>query len=726
MLLLAAAPARATPQAPRERIVLVLGGDGAYGLANVGVLDALEEMRVPIDAIAGSGTGALVGGLYAVGNTPKRLKEALSSLDWNEALLDRTPREHLTYQRKVDDREFLVDFTVGLGAGGMRLPRGFFAAKRWTLFVESLALPAVGAPTFDDLEIPFRAVATDLETGGPVVLSGGELGSALRASAALPGVLPAVEIDGRLLTDGVLSNPLPVDLAAQLGGGVVLAVDLRPPIAKTAEIRSYIDVGEQILRLREEQARVAQVPALGAKDVHLAVPLKERSLLSHSAALAIAAEGREAVLAQREALARLALDPDAWEEHLRARKARVQPWPVLGSVRVRHSAPVAPEIVRARIQSPVGEKVDPAKLNRDFARVFGLDLYDDVGFRLEPEGDGSIADLVVDTQEKSSGPWSMRFGASSQADLTGGNGITLGALLVERPVDQLGAEWRNRVQFGPNSLLETEFLQPLDFASPFFLAPRLAFERKRTAVTTGTHTVAEYDLDSLLEGLDLGYVLGDWGELRAGLFHQSGTNSLAVGDPAQFPDSSFDQGGVETSLAYDTLDSTGFPRRGSIGRSAYQQSLGLLGGEENARTLTVRHDTAFSWGANSVVLGGEFDTTLSNETTVQGQFPLGGFLHLSGLAPNRIAGPHAVLGRVLGYHHFGFREGWRAPVSFYLGGSLEAGNVYASRSDITLGSLRPAGSVFAGIDSFLGPMFLGAGVAEGGETNVFVILGSIF
>jgi NTE family protein len=125
------------------------------------VLTALEELHVPVDAIAGSGTGALVGGLYAVGNSTDKLKQALSGLDWDEALLDRTPREHLTYRRKVDDREFLVDLSVGLGKGGFTLPRSVFAAKRWTLFIETLALPSVGAPTFDDLEIPFRAVATD-------------------------------------------------------------------------------------------------------------------------------------------------------------------------------------------------------------------------------------------------------------------------------------------------------------------------------------------------------------------------------------------------------------------------------------------------------------------------------------------------------------------------------------------------------------------------------------
>jgi NTE family protein len=721
--------AQGAPPVPLERpkIVLVLGGDGAYGLANVGVLAALEELQIPVDLVVGSGTGALIGGLYAAGNTGAQLRWSLSSLDWDEALLDRTPRDHLTYRRKVDNREFLVDLSLGLGHSGLTLPRSVFAAKRWTLFVETLALPGILAPTFDDLAIPFRAVATDLETGRPVVLDKGELASALRASAALPGLLPPVEIDGRLLSDGTLSDALPIDVALTLGADVVIAVDPAPPLAKKGAISSYLDVGEQILRLHEEQSRKERLQALRPHDVHLELPLTERSLLSHAAAVRIAEEGRVAVLAQKDALASLALSSDAWCAHLAARSARMRPWPVLDGVHIASSAPASPAIVRGRIHSPVGEKLDPARLDGDFARIFGLDLYDDVGFRLDttdkPDG---TADLVVDTKAKSTGPWSLRFGASSQADLSGGNGITLGALLVMRPVNESDAEWRTRVEFGTSAKVETEFIQPLGAGSPFFVAPRLGFERERVAQTVGTDTLAEFDVTTFGAGLDLGYLVADWGELRAGIFHESGRNTLAVGDPNQFSSENFDQGGVEGSVSYDTLDSTAFPRRGSIGKSQFQANLAALGGQEDSEFMTFEHDTAISWKANTLVLGGEFDTTLQDNSAVQNQFPLGGFLKLSGLAPNEIAGSHALVARMLGYHHFGFREGWRAPVSFYLGGTLEAGNVYASRSDITLSSLRMAGSIFGGIDSFLGPIFFGTGITEGGETNVFIILGSIF
>ncbi|MBK7874889.1 MAG: patatin-like phospholipase family protein [Planctomycetes bacterium] len=708
----------------RPRVVLVLGGDGAYGLANVGVLEALEELHVPVDAVVGTGTGALVGGLYAAGNTPQGLHAALSSIDWDEALLDRAPREHRTYRRKVDDRDFLFDLSVGFRSGTLALPRSVFAAKRWTLFVESLALPAITSRGFDNLPTPFRAVATDLGTGDAVVLDRGDLGASVRAASALPGLFPPVELEGRLLTDGTLSNALPVDVARAMGAEVVLAIELAPPLASKDAITSYIDVGEQILRLHEAESRRAHASELGPGDVHLVLQLKQRSLLSHAQALDIVTEGKTAVLARKDALAQLALDPAAWRARSSERAARQKPLPVLSAVRVEGSGRVAPEIVAERITSPIGEPIDPARLHRDYARVFGLDLYEEVDFRLE--GDEETAELVVDARDKSTGPWSLRLGASSQANLSGGSGITLAGLFVLRPVDRYGAEWRTRAEFGESVLLETEYLQPLAPGSPLFVAPRVGYERRRIGLPLGTDTVAEFDVDGVEVGFDVGALLGDWGEVRAGVFHQNGRAALAVGDPTAFQSASFDQGGLEAAFAYDTFDSTGFPRRGSIGEVKVQATLSDLGGSTNSELMTAKHDTAVSWGANTLVLGGEFDTTLQDESGVENRYSLGGFLRLSGFAPNELSGSHALVARALAYHHFGFREGWRAPVSAYVGGSFELGNVFADRGEIELEGLLYSGSVFLALDSFLGPMFVGMGLAERGETNVFLILGSIF
>ena len=723
---LLASAAAASPIAPAEErsVVLVLGGDGAYGIANVGVLEALEELRIPVDAIVGSGTGALVGGLHAAGNSPESLRASLSSIDWDEALLDRAPRAHRTYRRKVDDREFLLDLSVGLRGGTLALPRSVFAAKRWTLFVESLALPAITAGDFDELPTPFRAVATELESGRSVVLERGDLGAAIRAASALPGLFPPVEIEGRLLTDGVLSNAFPIDVARSLGASTVIAVEIAPPLARSSAITSYLDVGEQVLRLHEEENRKSRAAELGSADVHLVLELRERSLLSHAEASSIAGEGKYAVLAQRSKLERLALDEAAWAEHARRRALRLRPLPVLGAVRVGDAGRLAPEAIAERITSVPGEPLDPDRLRRDYARVFGLDLYDEVDFRLE--GHEERADLVVDAREKSTGPWSLRLGASSQADLSGGNGITLAGLFVLRPVDRYGAEWRTRAEFGERVRLSTEYLQPIAPGSPLFVAPSIGFERRRVGFQVGTETIAEFDVDELDFGLDVGSLLGDWGEVRVGLFHQSGRASLAVGDPTVFDSVDFDQGGLAAGLAYDSLDSTGFPRAGSIGRVEILATLEDLGGTGGTELLAAEHDTALSWKGNTLVLGGELDTTLQDDSGVENQYSLGGFLRLSGFAPGELTGSHALVLRALAYHHFGFREGWRAPVSMYLGGSLEAGNVFAERDDIELDQFLYAGSVFFGLDSFLGPTFLGIGAAEGGDTNVFLILGSIF
>src|SRR5688572_6371087 len=166
--------------APRPRIGLVLSGGGARGLAHVGVLQALEELRIPVDAIAGTSMGAVVGGLYASGMTASEIDELMRGLDWNAAFRDRPARDTLNFRRKQDDREFLVRFPLGISSGDFRLPRGLIQGQRLTQTLRLETLPVAAVEDFDELPTPFRAVPADLETGARVLLASGDLTFAMR------------------------------------------------------------------------------------------------------------------------------------------------------------------------------------------------------------------------------------------------------------------------------------------------------------------------------------------------------------------------------------------------------------------------------------------------------------------------------------------------------------------------------------------------------------------
>src|SRR5688572_25864650 len=232
-----AMPAIAAADDPhRPRIGLVLSGGGARGAAHVGVLRVIDEMKIPIDAIAGTSMGAVVGGLYASGMTADEIEKLLTSVNWQDAFQDRPPRAQLGYRRKQDDRNFLVRYSLGVRADGFVYPRGLVQGQKFEQVLRNAAIPVADVQDFDRLAIPFRAIATDLETGQLIVMNSGDLVTALRASMSAPGVFAPAPRDGRLLIDGGIAENLPVDTARQMGVDRLIVVDVSFPLYAREEL----------------------------------------------------------------------------------------------------------------------------------------------------------------------------------------------------------------------------------------------------------------------------------------------------------------------------------------------------------------------------------------------------------------------------------------------------------------------------------------------------------
>src|SRR5262245_54895750 len=267
--------AQAVPAAEgeRPRVGLVLSGGGARGAAHVGVLKVLDEMRVPIDAIAGTSMGAVVGGLYASGMSAQEIETLISSLNWQDAFRDRPPREELGFRRKQDERNFLVRYALGFTREGFVLPPGLVQGQKLEQVLRNAALPVAEIQRFDRLPIPFRAIATDLETGQAVVMDSGDLVTAMRASMSAPGVFAPSQRDGRLLVDGGLVDNLPVDVARAMGVDVLIAVDVSFPLQTRDELTSPLDVTNQafaiLIRSRTREQRDRLTPA----DIIIEPPL---------------------------------------------------------------------------------------------------------------------------------------------------------------------------------------------------------------------------------------------------------------------------------------------------------------------------------------------------------------------------------------------------------------------------------------------------------------------
>src|SRR5712692_3407594 len=307
-----------TPPRSRPRIGVALEGGGALGLAHIGVLKWFEEHHIPVDYVAGTSMGGLVGGFYATGMSPNELKSLIEGLDWRKILGDRTPYEDLSFRRKEDQRAYPNSLIFGL-RHGISVPAGLNAGHQIGLLIDRVALPYYGLPAFDELPVPFRCVATDLVSGKPYVFKDGSLAEALRATMSIPGAFSPVHEGQAVFVDGGLMNNLPTDVVRQMGAEIVIAVHLERAPMEANDIQSIFRVLEQSVRvvIAENEVR-----GLARADAVVSVPLGEYGSTDYQKSAPIMQRGYDAANDRSRLLAAFALDDANWHEYLRERAAR--------------------------------------------------------------------------------------------------------------------------------------------------------------------------------------------------------------------------------------------------------------------------------------------------------------------------------------------------------------------------------------------------------------------
>ena len=705
----------------RPRIGLVLGGGGARGAAHIGVLKELERLHIPVDAIAGTSIGAVIGGLYAIGMSADDLEQLVSSLDWAAALSDGPVRKDMSFRRKQDDREFPIDFDLGLRGTELLLPKGVIQGQRLDLLLRKLTMHASPITDFDDLPIPFRAVASDIVAGEAVILGSGDLAMALRASMSVPGVIAPASIDGRLLVDGGITGNLPIDVMKAMGVDIIIAVDVEFPLYKAEELESVVAISEQVLTIMISRETKRQIDTLADSDILLRPELGDYPSADFANITAAIQPGQEAAHQQASRLQVLSLPKAEWVSYLARRELKFDDSEKLAFVRVAHDGKLAPEVLASRLSVHAGDRINADILAQNANRLYGLALYEHVGYRLVDEGGGT--GVEYDAVTKSWGPNFLQFGVSLEDDFEGSTGFNLAARMTRAGLNRLGAEWRTDLKLGTDPELQTEFYQPLSFDSRLFIAPRLALRQSNLNAFAMNKTVARYRVSESELSLDVGRELGTVGEFRLGAYRGIGDASVKVGDPV-LPDFSFDTGGVFAGLSIDSMDNSHFPREGTLANLRWNLSRPGMGAD--FKFDTIKGDFAQTWshGKNSLQLGLSYATTLSSDNTVQDFFPLGGFLRLSGLERGEISGPHSALARLVYYRQVGDTTGDLFEIPIYLGFSAEAGNVWNTRAEMSLHTMQINGSVFAGMDSYFGPVYLAAGFAEHGQTNFYLFIGA--
>ena len=724
---LAASAADAAPRRPR--VGLVLGGGGARGIAHVGVLKMLQELRVPVDCVAGTSMGSIIGGLYAAGMTPEEMTETVQRIDWPAAFTDGPPRADLPFRTKQEQRVLLTNNGVGIKDGQVQLPQGLLQGQNLLLLLQELSLPAAKIRDFDQLRVPYRAVATDLATGAPVVLKSGDLAMAMRASMSIPSALVPVELDGKLLVDGGVSDNIPVDVVREFcRPDVIIAVDVGAPLAPASELNSLLSITGQLTTILTVRNAQQQIKTLGRRDILITPDLRDLSSLAFARSREAVTIGYAAAEGKRGELSRLSVSPAAYQAHLAGRPELPENHqPVIGFIRIKNTTRLSDQVIEKQLHVKPGEPLDPEELNRNLNIIFGMGDFQQVTYSLVEE-DGKTG-LVVEATQQHIGANTLNFGLFLGANMKGDSLFNLSVAYTMSQLNSLGGEWRNFVQIGGNTKLETDFYQPLDAAQEYFINPYLSYQRYNLDLFNDSNEDnASFRVYRANIGVEVGRNLEHWGRLSLGLRYGSGKNDLRFGQISTnantINEGSFDDGGYSIRWAADTLDNLNFPTSGYYANLVFYDSLTTLGASNNFSTLSLNAAKPYTWGKQTLIPRVVLSGRLSGDLGVQDLFQLGGFLNLSGYQVGQISGQYAALGELI-YMYRLDNASAAFTIPLYAGGSLEVGGAWNDLDDITFDSLIPAGSLFLGADTPLGPLYLAGGLAKG-DASLYLMLGRLF
>lgn len=707
----------------RSKICLVLSGGGARGAAHIGVIKVLEELRVPIDCIAGTSMGALVGAAYATGMTVADMERLTGEISTELLFKEDPPRQEQSMRRKQDDFNIFVTPEMGVGGGKLGLPKGVVSGVQLETVLRKLARTK-GYYRFDELPIPYRAVATDLVSGKEVVFAEGELASVMRASMSVPGAVAPAEVGGMMLVDGMLTKNLPIEVARAMGADIIIAVNVGTPLLKREQLDSVLAVTGQMLSILTEQNVQASLAKLTPKDILITPALEGFTTGDFDVLRKIVPHGETAARAVAERLTRLSVSPEQYAEVQRHRQVEVAAdlRPV-DEIRFERLNYVNPQTVRAIMETQTGQPIDQPTLDRDMRRIYGIGDFEHVQYGFLEEPGRRI--LVVDAVEKAWGQQTIRLGVGVSYSSSDDQYFNLLARYRRAWINSYGGEWRAELQAGRTSALRTEFYQPLSPEQQFFVAPSLSVERRLTNLYLGDQRVATYRTDTSSLAVDVGTLLGRYGEVRLGLLTGASRPELETGSPALSPGQArIGEGAVTFRLVLDQLDSVNFPRSGWFAAARLYRSTAHLGAEQDYMKWGAEGGAAFSFGEHTLNFAGKLGGSAGPDPLPRYDFfQWGGFLRLSGYATGQFLGESLKFARLMYYTRVlrgSLFEG------AYGGLSLEVGKIGRPLVPGSLEGWLKSASLFAAIDTPVGPTYLGYGQTTDGSGSLYLYVGRPF
>ncbi|WP_176399938.1 patatin-like phospholipase family protein [Shewanella sp. Shew256] len=718
--------------AERPKVGLVLSGGGAKGAAHVGVLKILEEHHIPVDYIAGTSIGAYVAGMYSLGYSASEVEAIMMGVDWDSGYSDTIPRNVLSYRDKQLRDRYNIPLNIGYNEGEVRAPSGLLRGQTMSQLLRQSTDLVQQFGDFDALAIPYRAVATDLETSLPVVIDRGSLVKAMQASATVPGALQPTQIDGKLLVDGGIANNMPVDVVKAMGADIIIAVDIGSPLVKKDKLDSTIAVLDQLSNFLTNASTEKQKQLLTDKDVLIRPAIDALSTTDFTIMPLALTLGKEAANGQLDKLQGMSVSTEEYAAYVDAKKTKGK----LLMADVAHpikeivfdnQSKVSLNLLKETLDLKAGQAVTKDELNEALKRIYALNKFERVDAEFVEGEEGRV--LTVTTRAKSWGPNYFQLGFNWEDDFSTDSAISFDMAYTMTDLTFNGGEWRNEVKLGFEKLFATEFYQPLDRDQEFYSRARYQYDIHNWDLYDNNNRALIFDKKTHTVELGIGYNYVLQGFIEFGLVAEKG---VIVNDAWLIKDFDFKSYGAYLRAGYDSLDSISFPTSGNrITLNVYVRNEDfddLVDNNENEYSVQVEADWkgALSVGNHAFVGKASIATNNNDGLNTLHLSDLGGFLNLSGYHKDSLTGAHKLFGAFVYQYDLGRDALGMTDYPLYLGLSLEAGNVWFERDEVSLSDLIYASSLYIGTDTSMGPAALGFGVTDMGDKSLYLFVGKAF
>ena len=651
-------------------------------------------------------------------------------MDWNDAFSDRSPRSHSLYEYRQRDAGLPVDYRLRISRHGISLPRAILQGQHLSLVLDELFAPVLGINDFNQLPIPFRAVASDLVTGEEVVMDRGSLSTAVRASMSIPGLFEPVVYDGRMLVDGGIADNIPVDALNGMHLDRIIVVDVGSPRLQMEDIQSVGNVMTQLTALLVRNNSEQQLKKLRSQDVLITPQLGQVSNSDFTEVDAAVAAGYKAALAAlAQATPSLHGDADngapVTASQTMPETPHVETRPRIDFIEVQNSGPVSDKVVRAMLRQKLGTPFDPLQMRDDISHIYALDYFSSIRYQLVRRGEETGVRLVC--AERGTSNTSLQIGLQLADDFRGNATFGLSAGLRAAGLNAYGGTAYVYANAGSRPQLEARFFQPLDTHLRFFVEPLLGYRADQIEIFPGNDTtlnpITSFQRRETYTGLDLGMGLfRQRGEARFGWHATDGDVSYRSGLPLR--GENYEDGYLMARLGWDTYDDLAFPQNGERARIERQVHRHRYHADVNYDRDEIDLGIARHLGAVAMIVEAKADLS-ADRPGDEGVVPLGGFLALSGLPPDSIWGNQRALLRTVVTVPLK-RNPVMESLPVYMGVSYERGNVWFDRDEVDWASMREAGSLFVGARTPLGPAYLSFGVAQGAQRSLNLYFGHVF